>query len=118
EIPVSAHFNQLHHCVLQGEAFALKFLRRSCRFDVVRAVDKHAYFGKRSRHDEPIPTSQSPTARIFQIHRQHRRARLLGEKNDSRAEFVSWATRTVRSDHYIATGREHLRELENCARAE
>src|SRR4029077_10449246 len=46
------------------------------------------------------------------------RARLLGQKNYSRTEFVSWATRTVWSNHHIATGGEHLCEGKNCASSE
>src|SRR6266581_605385 len=114
----SAHFNQRHHDVLQGPAFALKFLRCSRRFDVVRAIDQHAYFGKRPRHNEPIPTSQPPTARIFQIYRQDRCTGFLCEKNDAWPEFVCRAARAVRSDYDIAAGRQHLRQLENCTRAE
>src|SRR5437667_10399797 len=118
EIRVLAHFNQRHHGVLQSEALGLKFFWRGGRSDTVRPIDQHAYFGKWPGHNEPVPTSQPPTARIFQIHWHHGSARFLCEKNDARPEFVCGAARTVRSDHHIATGREYLRELEDCARAQ
>ncbi len=40
------------------------------------------------------------------------------EKNDARPKFIPRAARTVRSDHDIATGRQHLRQLENRGRAQ
>src|SRR5947208_7121240 len=74
---VLAHLKQRHHGVLQSQTFRFKFLRCAGRFDPMRLVNQHSYFGKRSRHDEPVPTSQPPAVRIFQIHRQYRSARSL-----------------------------------------
>ena len=76
--------------------------------DPMRLVNQHSHFGKRSRHNEAVPTSQPPAARIFQIHWQHRRAGFLRKKNYPWTQFVSRATRTVRSNYHIATGGEHL----------
>src|SRR5882724_582091 len=114
----SAHFNQRHHGVFQIETFRFKLLRRRSPSDMVGRIDQHSYLGKRSWHNEPVPTSQPPAPRIFQIHRQHRRTGFLCEKNNARTEFVSWTAWTVRSDYHIATGREHLCELKNCARSQ
>ena len=111
----SAHFNQRHHRVLQCHAFRFKFRLRGGRSDTMRLVNQHSHFGKRSRHNEAVPTSQPPAARIFQIHWQHRRAGFLCKKNYPWTQFVSRATRTVRSNHHIATGDEHLCKLKNCA---
>src|SRR5207249_5790912 len=112
---VSAHFNQRHYGVLQSQAFRFKFLRRARRFHPMRVANQHSHLGKRSRHDEAVPTFQPPAARIFQTHRHYRRTRFLRQKNYPRTEFVSGTSRTVGSNDHIATGREHLGQLENCA---
>ena len=112
----SAHFDQRHHDPLQREAFRFKFIRCNGRSDTMRRIDQDTHFGKRLGHDEPVPTSKAPATRKFQIHRQHCRARFLCKKNNSRAKFVSRTTRTIRSDHHVATGREHLSKLTNSAR--
>src|SRR6059058_4085903 len=57
----SAHFNQLHHGVLQGQTFRFKVLRCRSRFDMMWPIDQHTDFSKRPRHDEPVPTSESAT---------------------------------------------------------
>src|SRR5262249_32048910 len=113
----SAHFNQRHHRVLQREAFGLKFVGCADRSYVVRLIDQHTHFGKGLRDDKAVPTSQAPATRIFEIHWQHWRAGFLCEKNDARAKLVRRAPRAIRGDDYIATRREHLRKLKNCARA-
>src|SRR6266481_2694072 len=65
---ILAHFNQRHHRVLYAEAFSLEFVGCTGRFDTKRSADQHAHFGKWLRDDEAVPASQSPAARIFQIH--------------------------------------------------
>src|SRR5436190_205540 len=114
----SAHFNQRHHGVLQAHSFRFKLFRCGSHCDTIRPIDQHSYLGKRAWHDEPVPTSQPPTVRIFEIHGYHRRPRFLRQKDYPRTEFVSWTAWTVGSDHHIATGHEDPCEVEKCARAQ
>ena len=62
------------------------------------AAEDDPHGRKRPRHNESVPTLESPAARIFHVHRQHRRAGFLGEKNDPGPEFVGRTARAVRGN--------------------
>ena len=83
----------------------------------MRRTEDYAHLRKRLGQNEAIPALCSLEARIFHVDRYDRGARLLGQKNDSLAEFVGGTARPVRRDDDVFAGRNDFGELPDRTRA-